>query len=79
MRQPFLLPIKSSPSYLHANPPHRHSRQGGTTELGIYSGFSDLRTTSILITVTKNFHLSTLLYKETVYTELIYSIVQLYR
>lgn len=78
MRQPFLLPVKS-PLSLRLNDSHRHSQERGTTELGIYSGISDLRTHSILSSVTKNFHLSTLLYKETVYTELIYSIVQLYR
>lgn len=58
---------------------NRHSQEGGTTELGIYRAFSDLQTNSILRAIAKNFHLSTLLYKETVYTELIYSIVRLYR
>ena len=40
---------------------------------------SYLQTKFDLIDLTKNIHLLTLLYKETVYTELIYSIVQLYR
>ncbi|CAV17641.1 Hypothetical protein VS_0647 [Vibrio atlanticus] len=47
--------------------------------MGIYCGFSDLQTTSILRSVAKKFYPPTLLYKETVYTGLIYSVVQLYR
>ncbi|EGU44870.1 hypothetical protein VISP3789_17733 [Vibrio splendidus ATCC 33789] len=61
----------------------RHSRTEGR---GVWNLFSQidinirhLQTKFDLIDLTKNFHLSTLLYKETVYTELIYSIVQLYR